>query len=117
MMRTITRSLSILLRISCSYCAGGNLLDLLAVGRNFNERQVAALMQQIFSGVEYCHSRGLVHGQLQPEDIYISSDADSPSSVARVANFGRASVLKPTSTLSARAGAVKPSLTSTRCTI
>lgn len=43
--------------IVTEYCQGGELLDRIKTITNFNERQTAIYMKQIFSAVLYCHRR------------------------------------------------------------
>ena len=85
------------------------MLDRLAAGESLAEANVAELMRQLLSGLDYCHSHDVVQGHLQPEDILF--EAPSFSSKVRVANCGRELLLKPISPLAARADSVLVSLT------
>jgi serine/threonine protein kinase len=47
------------------------------------ERVAAGLFFQIVSGIQYCHSRGVAHRDLKPQNILLTKDHD-----VRIADFG-----------------------------
>lgn len=55
------------------YCAGGSLMDLLCSGTKLTEKQVANIFFQIVSGIAYCHDRSVVHRDLKPQNILVTT--------------------------------------------
>ncbi|KAM3133795.1 hypothetical protein pb186bvf_014058 [Paramecium bursaria] len=72
--------------IVTEYCQGGELLDRIKTITNFNEKQTAIYMKQIFSAVLYCHRRQIVHRDLKPENILFDSKA--PNANLKLIDFG-----------------------------
>lgn len=73
--------------IVTEYCDGGELFNRLAKEKRFGEATAAGLMHQIFYGVAYCHMKGIIHGDLKPENIMLDNAAD-PSQQVKLADFG-----------------------------
>lgn len=65
------------------YCGGGTIFDFLAKGNRPREPQAATCFWQIVSAVDYCHSKGVVHRDLKPQNILIT---EFPS--LKVSDFG-----------------------------
>ena len=60
------------------YCSGGNILTRLENGNNFSEETASNILHQILSGISYCHEKGIMHRNINPENIlYQSEDEDS----------------------------------------
>lgn len=59
------------------YLAGGPCDTLLSGGRRPSESVVSNIMQQVLSAVAYCHARGIVHCDLKPENVLLTSAAPS----------------------------------------
>ena len=57
------------------YCNGGDLFDI-AKDNQLTEIQVAYIMYQIFSAINYCHKMKIIHRDLKPENILISKNED-----------------------------------------
>ncbi len=38
---------------------------------DFTEKDAANLMEQVFSGINYCHSKGIAHRDLKPENLLL----------------------------------------------
>lgn len=56
------------------YCGGGNVRNLLAA-RSFVPLPTAMpLLRQIAVAIDYAHSRGVIHGDIKPENILLSED-------------------------------------------
>jgi len=49
------------LTIVSEYCGGGELFDLIIASQCFTEDKARHIMQQVLLGVDYLHSRGIVH--------------------------------------------------------
>ena len=54
------------------YCQGGDLFTLMTNSRKLRDSQIAQIFQQIVSAVNYCHSRGVAHRDLKPQNILIT---------------------------------------------
>lgn len=44
---------------------------------DFTERDAANIMEQVFAGINYCHSTGIVHRDLKPENLLLESNVSS----------------------------------------
>jgi eukaryotic-like serine/threonine-protein kinase len=66
------------------YCEGGDLLDLLA-GHQFMPLQEALpLLAQVAAALDYAHERGIVHGDVKPENVLLDGSREH----AYLADFG-----------------------------
>ncbi|XP_038998316.1 probable serine/threonine-protein kinase At1g54610 [Hibiscus syriacus] len=54
-------------------------------GIKFNEPQIKCYMQQLFSGLKHCHSRGVLHRDIKGSNLLIGD-----SGVLKIADFGLA---------------------------
>lgn len=68
--------------IQNEFCDGGNLSAKILAnqyqGGVFNENELKTLLGHISLGLQYIHSMGLVHMDIKPENIFISSHHDAP---------------------------------------
>ena len=55
------------------YFEGGDLYSKISDMHKLEEGQVAAIMKQVFSGVQYLHSKGIIHRDLKPENILLEN--------------------------------------------
>jgi serine/threonine protein kinase len=63
---------------------GGDLADFIHNSQSqCRERVAAGLFFQIVSGIQYCHSRGVAHRDLKPQNILLTKDHD-----VKIADFG-----------------------------
>lgn len=69
----------------------GDMLEMiLGVGR-LNERVTKFLVTQILAALKYLHSRNIVHCDLKPENVLLSSDAEFPQ--VKLCDFGFARII------------------------
>ena len=71
-------------------CTGGELFDRIIQkteqGKQFTEKEVANIFQQMMSAINYCHSNKIVHRDLKPENLLLATqDENSP---IKVIDFG-----------------------------
>ncbi|XP_041009286.1 probable serine/threonine-protein kinase At1g54610 [Juglans microcarpa x Juglans regia] len=59
-------------------------------GEMLNEAQVKCYMQQLLSGLQHCHERGVLHRDIKPANLLINSRG-----VLKIADFGLANVYDP----------------------
>ncbi|KAL9332667.1 hypothetical protein ACSQ67_002277 [Phaseolus vulgaris] len=64
------------------YAKGGELFNKVAKGR-FSEDRTRKYIQQLFSAVDFCHSKGVYHRDLKPENLLLDENG-----VLKVADFG-----------------------------
>ena len=65
------------------YCPNGELSDFIAKNGKINENTAALLFQQIASAISYCHSYGVAHRDLKPQNILIQKFP-----FVKIADFG-----------------------------
>lgn len=46
---------------------------------DFTEKDAANIMQQVFRGINYCHSNNIVHRDLKPENLLLESTVTTDS--------------------------------------
>mmetsp|Transcript_14743 Transcript_14743/g.29071 ORF Transcript_14743/g.29071 Transcript_14743/m.29071 type:complete len:507 (+) Transcript_14743:76-1596(+) len=77
--------------IVLEFCGGGDLerAALECEGR-LDERQAARLMQQLFNGVHYLHSRRICHRDIKPQNVMIMGNACEQDACVKLGDFGLA---------------------------
>ena len=70
------------------YCSGGDLFTEILKRHSFSEQDAAKICFQIFSAVFYLHNQGILHGDLNPENVLLEDKRDSLS--VKLADFGSA---------------------------
>nr|XP_056713529.1 serine/threonine-protein kinase 17A [Euleptes europaea] len=75
------------------YAAGGEIFDQCVADREdaFKEKDVKRLMRQILEGVSFLHHNNVVHLDLKPQNILLTSD--SPLGDVRIVDFGLSRVM------------------------
>ncbi|XP_047341336.1 probable serine/threonine-protein kinase At1g54610 isoform X2 [Impatiens glandulifera] len=56
----------------------------------FTEKQVKCYLKQLLSGLEHCHSRGVLHRDIKGSNLLIDDDG-----ILRIADFGLATIVDP----------------------
>ncbi len=74
--------------------------------RKFSERVASTYMQQILSGVAYCHEHRIVHRDLKPENLMLETAA--PDALLKIIDFGTSSKIDPNTHLNQITGTVSP---------
>jgi serine/threonine protein kinase len=59
--------------------------------RPYSEREASLIIRQAVAGVAHCHSKGVVHCDLKPENLLCESD--DPYSVIKLGDFGLSQIL------------------------
>ena len=71
---------------------GGDLLQFIAQQPKLTERMIAKFMEQIFKGVHYLHSLGVVHRDLKLDNILLSDTP--PNNAIKIADFGLSALVR-----------------------
>ncbi|XP_020584480.1 probable serine/threonine-protein kinase At1g54610 [Phalaenopsis equestris] len=59
-------------------------------GIKFTEPQIKCYMQQLFQGLQYCHSHGILHRDIKGSNLLIDNDG-----ILKIADFGLATIFNP----------------------
>jgi calcium-dependent protein kinase len=74
-------------------CSGGELLDRVAARGSYSERQAAAACRDVLTVVHVCHSMGVMHRDIRPENFLLASSAeDAP---LKAVHFGLSIFIEP----------------------
>jgi len=73
--------------------AGGEMFDYLCTKGAYSEADAARLIREIASALAFVHGIGVVHGDLKPENLMLSTENPSDS-VIQLVDFGCAQVLR-----------------------
>nr|BAE02277.1 unnamed protein product [Macaca fascicularis] len=76
------------------YAAGGEIFDQCVADKEeaFKEKDVQRLMRQILEGVHFLHTHDVVHLDLKPQNILLTSE--SPLGDIKIVDFGLSRILK-----------------------
>ena len=77
-------------------CTGRELFDKIIEVKYFSEEFARKLMRQLFSAVEYCHEKGVIHRDLKSENILIESSEEKDRDFfhIKIIDFGTCETLK-----------------------
>ncbi|CAL4994933.1 unnamed protein product [Urochloa decumbens] len=69
---------ALFVHIVMELCAGGDLLDRIVSKQQgrYSERAAAELIRKIIGVVDGCHSLGVIHGNLKPDNLLFDSDSE-----------------------------------------
>ena len=84
------------LYLAMEYVDGRDLFALLAQRGRLSARRSAHLMSQVLSALAAAHAVGIVHRDVKPENILVvlgEDDDGNPSEIAKVCDFGIASIV------------------------
>ncbi|CAK71403.1 unnamed protein product (macronuclear) [Paramecium tetraurelia] len=73
------------------YAAGGSLKELMK--QSLDELTISQIMESIFTGIEYLHSKQIIHRDIKPDNILIKNTEDLSS--IKIADFGLSYQYKP----------------------
>src|SRR6185369_16845778 len=83
--------------IAMELLRGAELVQILHHERRLSEARAAKIMIQVLRALEAAHEKGIVHGDLKPENIMIhrsSAEADGGEDVVKVLDFGLAKIME-----------------------
>lgn len=78
--------------LACEYVDGGSVARLLTATRRLSAPVVLELAAQLYAGLAYAHGRGVVHGDLKPGNLLVTT-----TGFLKIANFGAGGNAGPTS--------------------
>jgi len=74
------------------YCGGGELFEFVN-DTHFTEIQVAYIMYQLFSAINYCHKMKIIHRDLKPENILLTKNNNNFLDI-KICDFGTSQIFK-----------------------
>jgi len=83
--------------------AGGDLFDKIVAMGGFDEATARLFFQQVLSGLEYCHDKGIIHRDMKPENLLLAEN-----NVLKISDFGLSNIiLTPDQMLKTHCGSEK----------
>lgn len=67
-------------------CTGGELFDRIKARGSYSEKDAALVLRQMFSGIQYMHSKGIAHCDLKPDNFLFLSTSDAAP--LKIIDFG-----------------------------
>lgn len=80
---------------------GGEMFDQLCAHGAYSEADAARLVREVASALAFLHGIGIIHGDMKPENVMLSSESSSDA-IIQVVDFGCAQVEDPSSLSSQR---------------
>lgn len=74
-------------------CEGGELFDRIVKKGRYSERKAAKLIRNIVEGIEDCHSNGVMHRDLKPDNLVF--DTAKKDATLKIIDFGLSTFYKP----------------------
>ncbi len=78
------------------------MFERIAAQQFFSEGDAANIIKQVFSAINYCHSRNIVHRDLKPENLLLDRDSSNPK--VTIIDFGTSGVIDPQKKMSQKFG-------------
>ena len=72
--------------IVTEFCEGGNLFQKILELKAFTENDAAEVFRQMLSALSFCHSKGILHRDLRPENVLL--DSKGSSLTLNISDFG-----------------------------
>ncbi|KAF8400377.1 hypothetical protein HHK36_013675 [Tetracentron sinense] len=85
--------------IVMEYISGGQLSDKLSYLKRLSEKEARKYFQQLIDAVDYCHSRGVYHRDLKPDNLLLDGKGN-----LKVSDFGLSTLRKPGDLLTTACG-------------
>lgn len=79
--------------IIVEFAEGKELLNVIENVEYFTEKQVAIIMEQLFSCLNYLHLKNIVHGNIMPENIILDSEKIGDYYI-KLVDFEKASIIR-----------------------
>ena len=79
-------------------CSGGDLFDEIVSRKNtvpFSEEEAANILQKLMEAISYCHSMGIAHRDVKPDNILFADDSNSLATQIKLADFRQACSFSP----------------------
>ena len=83
--------------------SGGEMFDHLCSNGAYSEADAARLVREVASALAFLHGTGIVHGDLKPENLMLSSEKSSHA-VVKIVDFGCAQIIDSSTPLFEPAG-------------
>ena len=89
-------------------CNGGELFDRILQHieskEMYSEKEAAEIIQQVMSGIEYCHNNGIVHRDIKPENLLYLYKGNVKNNPLKLIDFGLSQTLDMKKILSSKVG-------------
>jgi serine/threonine protein kinase len=81
------------------FVPGGSLQELIKSGTPLTTGEALEIVRHVASALDYAHANGIVHRDIKPGNILVSSDSLSNRPVMKVTDFGIARISSQTMTM------------------